>query len=101
MSTLQSAPQTQNLSELRPGDEFEIVQVLPCAGNLPDHRFSPGRRWRCLYRGSAVMLLVGRTRETIRIPMKSAQCVEVQRTGLHESRATCHDRAVTPSQRGE
>ena len=87
MSTLQPVSQTERLSELRPGDEFEVVEVLPGAGSLRRDRFSPGRRWLCLYKGSAVMLLVGRTRETISIPMKSTQCVEVRRITLHGSRA--------------
>ena len=88
MSTLQTATQTDRLSALQPGDEFEVVEVLLCAGSLRRDRFSPGRRWLCLYKGAAVMLLVGRSRETISIPLESAQCVEVRRTTLHGSRAT-------------
>lgn len=87
MSTLQSVSQTQKLSALQPGDEFEVVEVL-CARGLPKDRFSPGRRWRCLYKGAAVMLLVGRSGETISIPLNSAQCVAVQRTALHGLRTT-------------
>lgn len=87
MSTLQPVSQTERLSELQPGDEFEVVEVLPGAGSLRLDRFSPGRRWLCLYKGAAVMLLVGRTRETISIPMKSTPCVEVRRITLHGSRA--------------
>jgi hypothetical protein len=88
MSTLQPVSQTERLSELQPGDEFEVVDVLPGAGSLRRDRFSPGRRWLCLYKGAAVMLLVGRSRETISIPLKSTQCVEVRRTALQGSRDT-------------
>jgi hypothetical protein len=88
MSTLQPVSQTERLSELQPGDEFEVVEVLPGAGSLRRDRFSPGRRWLCLYKGASVMLLVGRTRETISIPLKSTQSVEVRRITLHGSRAT-------------
>jgi hypothetical protein len=88
MSILQPVSQTERLSELQPGDEFEVVEVLPGAGGLRRDRFSPGRHWLCLYKGAAVMLLVGRTRETISIPMKSTRCVEVRRTALRGSRAT-------------
>jgi hypothetical protein len=88
MSTLQPVSQTEKLSELQPGDEFEVVEVLLGAGSLRRDRFSPGRRWLCLYKGAAVMLLVGRSRETISIPLKATQCVEVRRTASQGSRAT-------------
>jgi hypothetical protein len=88
MSTLQPVSPTEKLSELQPGDEFEVVEVLLGADGLRRDRFSPGRRWLCLYKGAAVMLLVGRSRETISIPLKSTQCVEVRRTTLHGSQAT-------------
>ena len=87
MSTLQPVSQTERLSELQPGDEFEVVEVLLGGGSLRRDRFSPGRRWLCLYKGAAVMLLVGRTRETISIPMKSTQWVEVRRIALHGTQA--------------
>lgn len=100
MSTLQPASQAEPLSTLQPGDEFEIVKVLECGRSLPQNRFSPGRRWRCLYKGAAVMLLVGRTRETISIPVKSAQCVEVQRISFQAPKATGHARPVGRPQSG-
>lgn len=79
MSALESVSHIQKLSALHPGDEFEVVEVS-CARSLSKDRFSPGRRWRCLYRGKAVMLLVGPSGETIRLPLNSAHCVDVQRT---------------------
>lgn len=82
MSTPHPVSHTEKLSVLQPGDEFEVVEVLPCACSLRHDRFSPGRRWRCLYKGAAVMLLVGHTGETISIPLKSTQCVEIRRTPL-------------------
>lgn len=88
MSTLQPGSQSETLSAVQPGDEFEVIRVLQCSRNLRQDRFSPGRHWRCLYKGVAVMLLVGRTGETISIPLTSSQLVEVRRIALHGSTAT-------------
>jgi hypothetical protein len=72
----------ENLTAINPGEEFEVVRtLLNDVGQ--DQGFVPGRRWRCRYNGSAVMLLVSDTGQTVSVPCDVARYIEVNRTRGH------------------
>jgi hypothetical protein len=76
-----SAPESAvtSLAAVVVGQDVEIVRVRLRDGTSsdPQHRLRPGRHWHCSYSGSATMLLVNDTGETIRVSRDAARYIEV------------------------
>jgi hypothetical protein len=85
MSEREPLSNVASLATVLPGQDVEIVRVLlrDGASSDPQHRLRPGRHWHCSYSGSATMLLVSDTGETISVSRDAARYIQVAAvTGL-------------------